>query len=299
MEIRDSTKQLYYKIVETLQKAYFKDEGRDWSADPLRFASWFAGKVRAEFWSRRTFWMYRAALIWFMNHHGPAEAVTAIRAIKAHLPKNGSETSSKKQKKLPEKQWRNLAGTLSNSDKALDRVILHWLEAGRYSGLRPCEWEHAVLEAACLTVTNAKRNEMRANGERRTIMYHPERNRVELTAIKAFLLDLNAWSAKGRSFQELYDKCRKRLTYVSRVKKAGMDRDSGLAISLYSPRHQFAADMKASGLTKAEVAALMGHASEDSATIHYARRRDGQEREPPGSPPDEIATVRLGAGALD
>jgi integrase len=45
--------------------------------------------------------------------------------------------------------------------------------------------------------------------------------------------------------------------------------------TLYSLRHQFAANAKACGLTKAEIAALMGHASEDTAGRHYARRTTG------------------------
>jgi len=46
-------------------------------------------------------------------------------------------------------------------------------------------------------------------------------------------------------------------------------------ISLYSARHQFAANAKFNGLPLEHIAALMGHASIETATAHYGRRSAG------------------------
>ncbi|MCA8451381.1 hypothetical protein, partial [Burkholderia vietnamiensis] len=65
--------------------------------------------------------------------------------------------------------------------------------------------------------------------------------------------------------------------------------------TLYSARHQFAADAKSSGWTQAEVAALLGHASDDTAARHYARARSGQSAIRVAPVGQEIQTVRAKA----
>jgi len=295
-----STQVQYARIHERLLKEYDRDTGRTWAEDPVAFASWFGKRAGLGDWGRRTFWLYRAAVIWFMEENGPAEATHVLRNIKVKLKKLGLETASRKIKKLPEKEWQDLADTLLRSKNLQDVVIYHWLEAGKYTGLRPCEWEHAYLEygaQVALVVANAKRSDVRANGVMRKILFSPAHHQDELSAVRMFLRDVASSSAAGKPFREFFNKCRARLEYVRRTKGVGIDPESGKGVTLYSPRHQFAADMKASGLSKAQVAALMGHASEDSATIHYARRRDGQKRVPPTSPASEVATVRAGQTA--
>jgi integrase len=62
--------------------------------------------------------------------------------------------------------------------------------------------------------------------------------------------------------------------------------------TLYSLRHQIAADAKQSGGSKAEVAALMGHASDETAGRHYGRRVSGQRRLKVQPSAADVATVR-------
>ncbi|MCF7971359.1 MAG: hypothetical protein K9L22_09380 [Methylococcaceae bacterium] len=47
-------------------------------------------------------------------------------------------------------------------------------------------------------------------------------------------------------------------------------------IYLYSARHQFVANAKQGGLSLEVIAALMGHASTETATQHYGRRVSGK-----------------------
>ena len=50
-------------------------------------------------------------------------------------------------------------------------------------------------------------------------------------------------------------------------------------VTLYTARHQFSANAKSSdGLTRTEIAALMGHASIYTAGEHYGKRRSGRGR---------------------
>ena len=65
-------------------------------------------------------------------------------------------------------------------------------------------------------------------------------------------------------------------------------------ITLYSARHQFAADAKAAGLSKAEIAALMGHRSIETAGEHYGRRSAGWTGDP-----DRVVGFRVVPGLED
>jgi hypothetical protein len=164
-----------------------------------------------------------------MAENGPVEAMQILRNIQVSLRKKGTETSSKKMKKLPEKEWQALVDTLIRSDNPLDIVIYHWLDAGRYTGLRPCEWERAYLEPGAqvtLVVANAKRSDIRANGVMRRLMFSPEHNQAEISAIRMLLRDISTLTGRGLSFRTLYTQCRKRLEYIRRAKATGIDPES-------------------------------------------------------------------------
>ena len=63
--------------------------------------------------------------------------------------------------------------------------------------------------------------------------------------------------------------------------------------SLYSTRHQFAANLKAAEFTKCEIAALMGHAVDTTATMHYGRKRHGSGSFGVKPAADEVARIRV------
>lgn len=181
---------------------------------------------------------------------------------------------------------------------------LAWLLAGRATGLRPVEWKNAKLEEGpegpVLVVENAKHTNGRGNG--------PVRH-LHLTELRARVLSedpaaLEAWEAltnhlanvkrareKGaRGFEKYYEACRQGLHRLSLL--AGIK-----GISLYTSRHQFAADSKRAGHSHPQTAAEMGHASDRTAVTHYGRRVQGR----PGTPlplpsPEEVKTVRKKLG---
>lgn len=292
MEVLKSpeTEAQYRSIALRLLERFAHDagDGRNWQTAPLDVANWLENSAREKKWSRRTLGLYRASLAWFMRQNGPIEAIESIRNVRLHLPLHGIATSGKKIKKLPPERLSRLLGYLDGSLNPLDHVIGHWLRAGVASGLRPCEWKAARLQGLRLHVENAKGNAFRSNGENRTLLFVLPEHKNEVKFIRRFLADLDLWLEADKDFKTFYAACRKRLYYVNRQLWPRSDQN----ICLYSTRHQFAADMKASGLKPAEIAALMGHASDESATIHYARKRSGHARFPPRISPEEIASVR-------
>lgn len=289
LRAQKSTEEQYSRIARQLLKRFAESKGHPWSHGPIEVAGWLKDEAEANKWARRTLGLYRRSLAWFMRQNGPIEAVHAINDVCPRLPNRGHNTSGKKLKKIPSDKMDRLLEHLNISRNQLDRAIAHWLLAGLATGLRPCEWEEAHLWGLKLHVQNAKGNAVRANGEKRIIEFVLPEHEKEIDSIRSFLDDFQAWKKYDNNFESFYAKCRKRLYYVNNL----LWPKATQKISLYSTRHQFAADMKASGLSKNEIAALMGHASDESATIHYARRRSGHSKFPPKCSAEQINSVRL------
>lgn len=289
------TEEQYKYRVELLEKRFADDSGEDphehpGRKNPLGFVQWFITRAAENSWAKRTYWLYRSALLWFFSTNGIPEAITALkRTSSAQLNCRGTRTSSNKLKKLPDSVFTTLIDTLGNGKGHLDKLIAQWLKAGLVTGLRPVEWEHAVWmpEKHALEVLNAKRDVYRGNGERRIIIYDPALHQDEISNITTFLYALHE-KIKDKQYNDIYQACRKRLLVVSKK----LWPKSKILPSLYSTRHQFAANMKASGLTAKQVAALMGHSSEETAQCHYARKRSGNAINPPSSPASDIGNVR-------
>ena len=139
----------------------------------------------------------------------------------------------------------------------------------RVTGLRPCEWQHAVLEGAALKVTNAKSTHKRSHGKHRTIDLHLARKAL-LDLIESFLGVVK--EQQGDQFVALYDRVRDLIADVARRTLSKRRKYP----TLYTARHMFASTAKAN-LSKEEVAALMGHGSIDTAGRHYAAARHARD----------------------
>lgn len=191
--------------------------------------------------------------------------------------KQFKETSMKKMKDFPIKDFTAITMALeqgSFKQAKFSEELLSWLFAGILTGLRPIEWQSATIEKIngqdALIVKNAKNSNGRAHGEFRTIhlkMLSKEEKR------HIFLQVQNAhyWAGLGK-YKYFTNSCAALLKKVGEKVLKGNGR---LYPCLYSLRHQFSADLKASGFSREEIAALMGHAVDDTATIHYAKKRSG------------------------
>jgi integrase len=189
--------------------------------------------------------------------------------------RKGTRTSANKAKSLHADDLSLLLHHLEeHSDHRYSELLRYWLVAGQLTGLRPCEWQHAHLiewqGRPLLVAYNAKHTNGRGLGRLRALdlsgMDDKDREAI------ATLLRLIQEGTVARSFAQLQKATGDALRVAARASLGQRKRYP----SLYSLRHQFAADAKASGLSKAEVAALMGHASENSAGYHYARKVSGR-----------------------
>jgi integrase len=145
--------------------------------------------------------------------------------------------------------------------------------AGLATGLRPKEWLHAQYDPKRnqLTVRNAKATNSRSHGETRIL--HLENFDEQLQQILQYHLQhVASYKDNFDAFAKFYDRCRSAIYEAN--KKLWPRRKT--KISLYSARHQFVEDAKKAGVSLEELAAILGHASIETATFHYGRKAAGK-----------------------
>ncbi|MDP1602016.1 MAG: hypothetical protein Q8M03_02000, partial [Legionella sp.] len=187
-------------------------------------------------------------------------------------------------------------------------TLTNCLNASNVTGLRPCEWPTAQFRRSEvpgfeweMKVSCAKANDVRAHGEFRTLRWtHLDAESV--TAITDWIFQAHQAEITG-AYKTLLSTLR---ALMFRVTSSLFPKRTTHS-TLYTPRHEATARWKAayvgSATTRDErlhglaiVAALLGHASDATATIHYGRPRrgeNGSSRFPiPTADPDEVARVR-------
>ena len=176
------------------------------------------------------------------------------------------------------------------------RALMTWCQASDLVGLRPSEWAHADrLDLAdgtpMLKVRNAKHTHDRGNGEYR----HLDLSRLTPEQLEMIdqQLELIDGYREPEAFQTLVGTLRKTLSRVARRVLSKRKKYP----SLYTFRHQFAADAKSAMNGRSTVAALMGHASDATAGRNYAKAKVGRGGVNVAPVPSEVATVRQKARA--
>jgi integrase len=194
---------------------------------------------------------------------------------------------------LSKEDWIALMAALRNSGSKCGGLAADWMICSSLTGLRPCEWQHALLEGSALKVTNAKSTDKRSHGKHRTIDLHLAKKAL-VDLIGSFLGVVK--QHQGDEFVALYNRVRDLIADVARRTLSKRRKYP----TLYTSRHMFASTAKAN-LSKEEVAALMGHGSIDTAGRHYAaarHARGGFPLEVMPTPQDVEAVKLLNAAKL-
>jgi len=201
-------------------------------------------------------------------------------------------TSSQKSKKFSNKELVLFVSEVKKLKWKWAECAAVWITANRIVGLRPSEWRSVVLmndgSRVVLEVRNGKHSNGRANGELRHIDITDLR-KEELALIKRQLLFVAQYSNEDADWNSYYSGVRQAIYGIVRLMLGNQRKYP----SLYSSRHQFSADAKASGMSKKEIAALMGHSTDETATVHYGKKKFGRGGGCVKPDANEVATVRV------
>ena len=284
-----STVEKYRKEGLRLVRFYKRTTGND---DLGGFADWLIAQKSG--WLKNTWYLYKQGALKILQGLGMESQIALLNQEGSSGCRAGR---LKIRRGLPDRDLEKLqkAAVGPGSWNALV-----WVIAGRATGLRPSEWKNARLEEGpegpVLVVGNAKYTNGRGNGPVRHLHFRDLLTRVQAddpeastiwSALRNHLENVRKAKEKGSNgFEKYREACRMALYRLSLL--AGVK-----GVSLYTSRHQFAADTKRAGLSKQETGAAMGHASDETAIIHYGRRVQGRPGAVMPSPdPREVATVR-------
>lgn len=232
--------------------------------------------------------------------------------------KRGRMTSSLKAKKVSEADFKTLLAAIDEkiADKSAywANALRIFLRANRIAGLRPSEWAEASIKMVgpdgatpVLVVKNAKTTGGRGNGPIRVLELEglpPDdldaiHEMVQLVdAVESREISGIRATGRGRKAQlSGYGHLLKHLgPLLHRITREVFPPNSRRKTwpTLYTLRHQVAADAKRTG-TQAEVAALLGHASDATAGQHYGRRISGTRKVGIKATSANVKTVRARA----
>lgn len=285
------------------------------SFDPSSFVDWVID-VKRHNWNASTWRQNRAAMKEGLQDEvasEPGRATQIKRAIerldqtrpapsKARAPK----TSAKKAKRFAIGDMTRIHHAALASASPNAQVLADILLATSVAGLRPIEWRSATFGPSSvpgfaweMTVLNAKRNAVRAHGEFRTLRW----TGLDLITVGAIERSIDV--AQKAKTAEHYKRKLMTLAAMMRRLTAALFTSRKKRPTLYTARHEAIAHWKLhyvetqstpegrlNGL--AVVAALSGHASDETATTHYGRsRRDERAgRGVPQADPSEVARIR-------
>lgn len=224
---------------------------------------------------------------------------------------HGKRTSALKSKFIQPASLELLIAYLETSSSKSAWLVKDILIASSYFGLRPIEWLNAdwTYEESSrggLLVSNAKHSQGRAHGATRTIWLVSTEDgdvlvklrpvlesadrlikffkALKESATNSFMPDSTLSSIENsenlvllqrQRAEDCLLKARQYLGQLYRKNSALNKLSKTNRVTLYSARHQFAANAKKAGLAPEQVAALMGHASMDTNQESYGRRVNG------------------------
>lgn len=258
------TIQRYFEQGASVLARYERETGQTWQDDPMALADWL--DVRRRGWRPMTWRRYRQGLKLHLEaEQAPQSLIDRLDEQRPGAPRLPASASGRPLKRVPRPVLEQYTARLERGRGAVDTLLSLFLSANIEIGLRPGEWAHARLRRDQLTVINEKTTNGRSNGPARRLIVRPTAQRL----VRAAFNERDRLMSQGASWGEL------QRAMVLRL--AAIRREGGLPhITLYSTRHQFAANAKSAGLTQRQVADLMGHASDQTAAAHYGRRVSGR-----------------------
>lgn len=263
----DATETEYRKIAERIIRDF------ECSACGETLEAWFSQQCKEL--RSSTIRKYLAALNFYNENGKKIKIRNELIYKKNKLIK--PRTSAKKRKSLPESIRLELEDSLWNSTCLFSKLTSRWLHTATLLGFRPGEGDSIEIIFVStgvykFIIRNSKTTNGRSTGECRTITLY-NLGDMDLKKILEFL-ELSKIARARLTWCEVYRRCRGRLSKQVRALKIKGEK----SITLYSARHQFAADLKFRGYSKVEAAAAMGHSSDRTAGTHYGRARVGQSR---------------------
>ena len=258
--------------------------------------------------SKSTWKKYRASGVYYFQTNGLNALADKLASISNEGTLPATKTSANKKKLITQKEEETLRESLyahRSQKQSWFRPLYAYFETILCTGMRPSEIPSAEFiedgplppdiylgDYPVLKVKNAKATNGRSFGVYRYVNISRLTKEQHLLIRIAIILGSKAIMPDGRaskSFNDYYNSLRK--AFARLVGAQLTQKSKGL--SLYSLRHQCIADLKHADYQLSDIAAIVGHGSDVTATEHYGRRRVGRSRKGLSQPnPVDAAKVK-------
>jgi integrase len=277
---KEAYERRFRQLCQRYDKAHESGNTDDSEASWAGFVSWLPTlrpTLRPASWRQ-----YRAAVVYVLERselQTRDELIEQLRTAGAPADETvfaSSRTSHGKARSMKVADLRAMLTWLDAHAGRWNGLASAWLLWTTATGLRPAEWRLAHLARdpktnnAALLVHNAKATNGRAHGATRTVLI-PSLDPEEWESLDDLLQTIKRLDAAGL-YGQAYGGVQQAIRRAARALWPSRLRH----LTLYTGRHQFAADAKSSGLDPAQIAALMGHAVIETHQTHYGKRRCGR-----------------------
>lgn len=284
---------------------------------PVEFAAWFLS-LRRNY--KASSWRFnRQAAIFalesFVGEHEVNDAISMVEnearwdsQIDQPLnapkiePVRKTVTSANKKRYFGYEDFERIEAHLRvNRHSEKTGILIDWLRAGIFTGLRPEEWRATEVcsvpdpksrngRTIYLFVLNAKATNGRGNGVMRTLNISSFTD-TTLASVEIMSRKGAEW-ALSNEYSKVQSQCAQ---HLYRTQERLFKRRASF-YSLYSTRHQFVLNMRALMRTDEEISALLGHNVTATQSANYGQRSKGWSEDKildkPTALVEEIATVR-------
>jgi len=282
------TKQDYLKLVEYFMQVRLMDLGIPITQKNIKQTLvTCAPEYRPAYWRR-----LRCALVTQQREAGFIKAAEVIKATcnpvtAVYTPAELKSQKKKKQKRRKHVEKEEHFQLKAYFENKMDHAVLAAIEIARILGCRPAEMlDLKMLDNDQIFIMGAKKTARGTRGLDRTVIVS-EHDYNTISSLKLIFYDeINFNRHKGKSERAMH-RIQHRL--ATATKKLWPQRKH--QITLYSYRHQMGSDLKGSGLSRKEVAAIMGHQSVDSVNVYGNKRRSSRDLSIKATD-DTIASVR-------
>lgn len=258
----------------------------------------------------------KASLVFYLRQIDIADLAADIEQLEnAHVESDCMRklTSAQKKKSVSIAEENEISLALKDNEGTSresywDKPTLALFKAGLLVGLRPSEWKDAILiteqtqestlPPPLLKVRNGKQTNGRSFGEYRYIGLNAF-NQEELLWIRitlAYAGNPKNKAGEAISFESLYDAVKQRLYAITKM----LYPKRTMNVTLYSCRHQLIANLKYNKRSLVEIACIVGHGNDVTATEHYGKSRVGRKCERlPAANPNDLTKIKQLFAAKD
>lgn len=301
----------YFSVFKGLNKRYTNwTNKKNLKPSHEGFHGWFVLNIPT--WQFGTFRSYKAAVVCVAEVQGISVLLQLFENIEAtnckpkssKLPFRERKTAAQRAKSYTERERDIIYDSINYlPEKSYwKREALDMYRIMNAFGPRECEIESLELiqqtynngspPTLMLRIKNAKYSNGRAHGEfRHIVLTHYEKADIDflIQYIEKIKKPLNA-AGEEIPFEDYKRDCIKNFSLHTKELFPTRKR----RITLYSARHQFCANLKKMGYPTATVAALMGHAADDTHLHHYGKKQFGfRTKYLPIAMKDEVAKVKV------